>query len=519
MQNTILLTVTNFIMKTVSMIFSVYLTNKIGADGIGLFQLITAVYAMAVTFASGGVRLAAMRLVADDIALGKKSERQIILRCTIYSLICGLLIAAAMCIFSELIGSKWIGDTRSIPSLKILAVSLPFVSVSSALNGYFTAIGKLFKYTVVQLAEQIFKIAVTVFALGSVLSHGLEASCVAITVGITLSEMFSLVCSYTLYIMSSERSEKTDSSISIFKRLLRISIPDAIGSEMRSILMTVEHLLIPVGFRKSGSNPEAALATYGIIHGIALQIVLYPSALLSSLSGLLVPEISSHYISGRNSRITYIISRVIHLAMIFSIGTAGIMYANSYELSQAVYGSGDAGFYMRVLAPLIPVMYMDMTVDGMLKGLDQQISYMRYNIIDASLCVILVYFLVPIFSVQGYIAVVFISEIVNFVLSFRRLTVVSEVRVSLFKDILIPLLCIIGSNSIRNLCFGLLNINIGIKAYASLSILFTLAVYAVMLIFFGSVDKEELIWLAQFFKKGSAGSDKIKLPTTLHAQK
>lgn len=509
MQNTMLLTVTNFIMKTVSMVFSVYLTNKIGADGIGLFQLISAVYAMAVTFASGGVRLASMRLVADDIALGKKSERQIIGQCTVYSLLCGILIAAAMCIFADLIGSKWIGDMRSIPSLKILAISLPFVSVSSALNGYFTAVGKLFKYTVVQLAEQIFKIAVTVFTLGAVLSHGLEASCVAITTGITLSEIFSLLCSYTLYLFSSEKSAKSDTSRSVIKRLLRISLPDAIGSEMRSILMTIEHLLIPVGFRKSGSDPQAALATYGIIHGIALQIVLYPSALLSSLSGLLVPEISSHYISGRTSRITYIISRVIHLAMIFSIGTAGIMYANANELSQAVYGSADAGFYMRVFAPLIPVMYMDMTVDGMLKGLDQQVSYMRYNIIDASLCVILVYFLVPIFSVQGYIMVVFISELVNFVLSFRRLTVVSEVRVSLFKDMLIPLLCIISSNLIKNLLFTLCNISLSIKAYVTVSILLSIAVYAVLLIVFGSVDREELQWLTQFFKINANKTKKL----------
>lgn len=185
------------------------------------------------------------------------------------------------------------------------------------------------------------------------------------------------------------------------------------------------------------------------------------------------------------------------------------MYANANELSQAVYGSADAGFYMRVFAPLIPVMYMDMTVDGMLKGLDQQVSYMRYNIIDASLCVILVYFLVPIFSVQGYIMVVFISELVNFVLSFRRLTVVSEVRVSLFKDMLIPLLCIISSNLIKNLLFTLCNISLSIKAYVTVSILLSIAVYAVLLIVFGSVDREELQWLTQFFKINANKTKKL----------
>jgi stage V sporulation protein B len=151
---------------------------------------------------------------------------------------------------------------------------------------------------------------------------------------------------------------------------------------MRSVLMTVEHLLIPVGFRKSGSNPQAAMATYGIIHGMALPLVLYPSALLSSLSGLLVPEISSQNIAKNNLRIGYMIARVLHIALIFSVGTAGIMYFTSDELSTAVYNSSDVGFYTRLLSPLIPVMYIDMTIDGMLKGLDQQVSYMKYNIIE-----------------------------------------------------------------------------------------------------------------------------------------
>ena len=84
-----------------------------------------------------------------------------------------------------------------------------------------------------------------------------------------------------------------------------------------------------------------------------------------------------------------------------------------------------------------------MTIDGMLKGLDQQVSYMRYNIIDASICVIFVWLLVPVFAVKGYIIVIFMSEIINFALSFRRLTMVSEVRIDLLRDIVIPLLCII----------------------------------------------------------------------------
>ena len=494
LMNTVLLTAASFVMRTVTVSFNVYLTNKIGADGIGLFQLVFTVYSLAITFAGAGVRLAAMRMTADNSATGKYNHRQLMTYCIAYSLICGIVTAAVMKAGADLIGQKWIEDPRSIRSLKILCISLPFVSVSMALNGYFTSVGKLVRYTAVQLGEQILKIIITVLSLKKVLSEGIEASCAAVTFGIITAQIFSALCSYILYRISVCKPVETEKPKDIISSLLRISVPDATGAVMRSILMTVEHLLIPVGFRKSGSNPQAALATYGIIHGMSLPLILYPSALLSSLSGLLVPEISSHYVAGNKSRIEYMIARVLHLTLIFSIGTSGIMYFNAENLSLAVYSKPDAAFYVQILSPLIPVMYTDMSVDGMLKGLDQQVSYMRYNIIDSALCVMLVYLLVPVFSVKGYIIVVFVSETVNFFLSFRRLTIVADVKIDCFRDIVIPLLCVISANLFRKIFFALFPLGFDVKLCAFFEITVSAALYSVLLIMFRSVDSEEIYW-------------------------
>jgi len=498
MNNTLLLTAASFVMRTVSVSFNVYLTNRIGTDGIGLFQLIFAVYGLAITFSCAGIRLASMRLTADSNALGRSNDRQLVRYCMLYSLFFGVTVAAVLWLGADFIGRKWIGDIRSIPSLKMLCLALPFVSMSEALDGYFAAVGKLVRYTAVQLAEQIFKITVTVISLGKIMTGDLEASCRAVTFGIFAAEVFSLTCTYTVYLFSSEKSALRENGI--LSRLLRISIPDAIGSGMRSVLMTVEHLLIPVGFRKSGSNPDSALATYGIIHGMSLPLVLYPSALLSSLSGLLIPEISGHFISGNDRRISYIISRVMHMTLIFSIGTAGIMYFNAESLSLAVYNSTEAAFYIRILAPLIPVMYTDMSVDGILKGLNQQVSCMRYNIIDASLCVALVYFLVPVMSVKGYIIVVFASECINFFLSFRRLTIINEVKIELFKDLIIPLLCVISSGLFKRLFFGIISLNMGQKCTTAAEIVFSIICYCALLLVFRSIDSEEILWMKRTFK-------------------
>ena len=244
-----------------------------------------------------------------------------------------------------------------------------------------------------------------------------------------------------------------------------------------------------------------AIATYGIVHGMSLPVILYPSVLITSLSGLLVPEISSHYISGQHKRIHYIIKRVLHIALIFSIGSAGVMFFNSERLSFAFYNSNECGFYIKILAPLIIVMYMDTSVDGMLKGLDQQMSYMKYNIIDAGSCVVMVYFLVPVMGVKGYILVIYLSELINFVLSFRRLSVVSEVEINLLRSIIIPVMSIASACISGDFAGKLFCLNFSFKSEAAVYILIEVIIYLLFLRMFRAIDKEETQWLKRMFTR------------------
>ena len=494
--NTLLLTASAFVMRTVLVSFNIYLSNRIGAEGIGLFQLISSVYGMAITFSVAGIRLASMRMVTDSLALGYSNQRQIMKRGIFYAVMCGCITGAVLLFFAEPVSVKWIGTSDAVKSLKILCVSLPFVSASAALNGYFTSESKILRYTFVQLFEQAVKISVSVFMLGKC-TQNVESSCAAIVTGVSVGEIFSLTCSYIIYRFTS-RSEKERRTDGIFGGILRIALPDAFGSEMRSILSTAEHMLIPRGLKKSGSSADGAIATYGVIHGMSLPIVLYPSALLSSLSGLLVPEISAHHISGNKTRINYMIHRVMHLTLLFSIGTAGIMYFFADSLSAAFYSDTEAGFYIRVLAPLIPVMYCDMSVDGMLKGLDQQVQYMKYNIIDALSCVALVYFLVPKMSVKGYVFVIFFSEILNFALSIHRLTVVAQVEIDLFRDLIAPVCsAVISCTAVKMFYTGVVG-----KGMMCILICVCVMIYMALLRIFRAIDNEEIQWIRGVFKSG-----------------
>ena len=120
--------------------FRVYMSNTIGAEGIGLYQLILTVYMFFASVTTAGISLFVTRLVTDYLARG---ENGIAKRCVTLCLIISVGISTAfgimMFAFSNELGSVFLGDSRTVLSIKILAPSLPFMAVSACLRGYFLA--------------------------------------------------------------------------------------------------------------------------------------------------------------------------------------------------------------------------------------------------------------------------------------------------------------------------------------------------------------------------------------------
>ena len=426
MTHTAIMTAVNLLMRAAGVGFNAYLTSKIGSSGMGLFQLVMTVYSLATTFSSAGVRLATTRVAVEINTLKRNDMSKSIAMCVTYAGICGCIIGFVLFTFSDFISTSWISESQTALPLRILSLSLPFVAMSSSLGGYFTAIEKIPQYSAVQLLEQIFKILVTVCILFIKPSDSTLFSCMAIVAGMTAAEIFSFTLSSILKRKTMPK-KSTKTAIETAK-MLRVALPDAAGTCARSILLTIEHLLIPKGFKKSGEGSDAALAAYGNIHGLALPVLLFPSAILSSLSALLVPELARLNEKNEEDKINLTVRENLKKSLTFSMLCAVFMTLFAPAISRLVYKTNEAVMYIRILSPLVPVMYTDMITDGMLKGLDQQVNSMTYNIIDSAICVALVYFLLPRYSVKGYIFILYASEIINFYLSFGRLIKICDIK-------------------------------------------------------------------------------------------
>lgn len=421
--NTALMTSASLLMRCIAMGFQGYLSGRIGAAGIGLYQLVMSVELLASTFAISGIRFAVTRLVSEELGMGRAGGvHGAMARSALYALIFGSAAMLLLTRFAEPVGFLWIGDARTVMSLRILAFGLPCLALSSVISGYFTACGRIWKPSLVHLIEQCAVVVFVALFLERAPEGDIELSCAAVCAGVTASDILSLALMLAFYLGDRRKyGSRTGESISLTGRMLSVALPLAVSAYARSALSTLEHLLVPRGFRKSGLSADAALAGYGVIQGMAMPVLSFPSCLLSSLAENVIPELTGAQVRGEREKIRREVRSLLTMSLLFAIAVAFALFVTSDFIGSALFASSEAGKYIRLLAPLIPAMYVDMVVDGCLKGLGQQVWSMGINILDAGLGVLLVYTLLPIGALDAYIGIIYFNELLNLALSAARL--------------------------------------------------------------------------------------------------
>lgn len=421
--NTALMTAASLVMRCIAMGFQGYLAGRIGAAGIGLYQLVMSVELLATTFAVSGIRFAVTRLVSEELGMGRAGGvHGAMVRSALYALMFGSAAMYLLTRFAEPIGFLWIGDARTVLSLRILAFGLPCLAVSSVLSGYFTACGRIWKPSLVHLAEQCAVVFFVAVLLDRAPAGDIEYSCAAVCAGVTAADILSLALMLGFYTHDRLRhGSGGGETVRLTSRMLSVALPLAVSAYARSALSTLEHLLVPRGFRKSGLTADAALAGYGVIHGMAMPVIGFPASLLTSLAENVIPELTSAQVRGEREKIRREVRTLLTVSALFALAVALALYFTSDFIGETLFSSAEAGKYIRLLAPLIPAMYIDTVVDGCLKGLGQQVWSMGINILDAGLGVLLVYFLLPIGALPAYMGIIYFNELLNLTLSVLRL--------------------------------------------------------------------------------------------------
>ncbi len=419
----LMLTLVGLAIRTVGMIFGAFISRTVGAEGTGLYTLVMTVYSFAVTFATSGISLTVTSLVAS--AIGERHEDRIggLLRgAIIYALVFGSAATLGLFFGADLIGKYILTDTRTVTSLKVLSLSLVPAAMTSVFAGYFVGVKRVSFNAIVSVVCQLMKIILTVALVTYLAPRGIVSAVVGLCVGITITEAlgFALIYLEFLYDRYRNRVEEKKRKNEIVS-ISKMALPLAFSAYVRSLLLNIEHVLIPKKLRESGESTSEAYSHYGSLHGMALPLVTYPMSPLSSFAGLLVPEFAEDLSAGRRERMSRIATKALNTTLSYAVISAIFLFVFAEDLGYVIYKSYDAGYYISTLSFVVPIMYLDHVTDSMLKGMGEQVFSMWVNITDSLLSVILVWILIPRMGIMGYAVVILLMEGYNFVLSLIRL--------------------------------------------------------------------------------------------------
>ena len=500
-----LMTLCSVILRSIAVSFNVYVANTAGAEAVGLYTLLGGVYGFTLTLALSGINLALTRLVSEALALDDREKAvAIIKKASALALFFGVLASALLFFLAEPLSSSWLGDNRAAKPLRILSLCLPAVALSSVFNGYFTAVRRAYKNALTNLSEMTAKILFTVFLFSRYSERDPELACTVLVLGSVFSEFCSFFINATLFAYDRSRNLKRakgrvgDSGVT--KSILSISLPVALTSYVRSALLSIEHSLIPKGLSKFGSDKASALSSYGTLTGMALPVINFPYALIGSFASLLIPEVAESRAKGENGHIRYIAHRTYQSCLAFAFGISGIFFTFADELGSLLYSSGEAGRYIGLLSLVVPIMYADTSTDAVLKGLGEQLHCMKVNIADALLSVALVSLLVPRYGIVGYVATIYIAEIVNASLSIGRLVKITKFRFMLGKLVFLPILSSIGASAGTKLLKNIFPMPASALSISLGALTFVL-LYFILMNATGVITCEDAIWIRSVIKK------------------
>ena len=429
----ILLTAVQLLLRLTGTGFQIYLSRELGPGFMGLLQMILSVGNLATVAGTAGIRTGCMYLSAG--ALGRRQPEKIpriLSACFLYSILFSGGTAVLLWLLAPRLSEVWIGNADALPALRLLAGFLPTVCLCGVLSGYFTAAKRIGALAAVEVLDQLFTAAATVVLLktadpGTILC--------AVPLGSCLGAMMTLILLFLLRI----REKGPDGGpFPLRNDLLRSSLPLAAGDLLRSGISTMENLTVP---RRLALCPGVtdALGAFGLLGSMVFPILMFPSSLLFGLCELLIPELARCHAAGNRDRVEALVRKSLRLPFFYGIFVSGLLRLAGPALCDLFFSQTSAGLLLTLYAPLVPMLYCDMVVDAMTKGLGQQRACVRYNILTNALDVMLLYFLLPIHGLRGYFLSFVLTHLLNFLLSLGRLLRITRQSVRPLT-ILLPLL-------------------------------------------------------------------------------
>ena len=410
---TLLLTLSGLISRLIGFFYRIFLSQKIGAEGMGIYQLTFPIHVLTISLTSSAIQTAISRFVAQAASSSCNSQDNGSLYCrkTFCNERCyltaGLMLSLSLAFFctvslyrfSEFAAVHFLEEPRCAPLLQILSLTIPFAAIHACINGYFYGLKKTFVPAASQLLEQVVRVAsVWLFFEVSIEKHN------AISLNLIIWGMVAGEIAAVLFSVSFLRWKKRQGSrLLAVRQIFCMSLPLSANRVLVNILQSMEAVMIPGQLRQYGYSTSESLSVYGILTGMALPMVLFPSVLTNSVSVMLLPAIAEAQEKKDHPYILALIKRTCFYSLLLGFGCTLMFLLLGQWMGSFLFGNGLAGTFIVILGWICPFLYLSTTLHSILNGLGRTTSTFFLNVLGLGIRIGFVLFIIPIAGIKGYL--------------------------------------------------------------------------------------------------------------------
>ncbi|MFB5190107.1 stage V sporulation protein B [Alicyclobacillus fastidiosus] len=398
----LILMISGLVTRIMGFVYRVFLTRIIGAEGMGLFQIVFPILGLVLTLVTAGLPLAISKLVAEAVAQNDKARVKRIMGVSVGVVsVMTVILTILMYTCRGFIEHHWLSDSRAFPTYLAMIPLVSIIAISSLYRGYFQGLQDMSPTAWGQILEQTVRIISIWILAAYFIQFSLEYAAAAAMMGMVLGEF----CGMLFLVASQRRRGRLDSVLpngatrshetvrQTLHAMGEIALPVTLSKLIWSVLFAAEPILVMRALKAAGFTTSTATALYGQYSGMAIPLLVFPTVFTGSLATNLVPSVSEAIAASERFRVRIRLSQSFTATAMVAFPSAVVLTMFAAPLTHYIYKEDSIGPILAVMAPFMFLLCLQAPLTGILQGLNKAGVAMVNSIIGGVLKLLLIYFL------------------------------------------------------------------------------------------------------------------------------
>ena len=458
-RSTLLLTAVGLVAQLLAFFYRVCLSRLVGAETMGLYQLIMPVYSIFLSIAVTGLTVAISSLTANYYALEQRSTVRRLLYLGLRGLILlWMPLAMAVVLFSAPIASLILGDERTRLGLVLLLPVLLLTGVENLTKHHFYGMGEMRLPAAVELGEQFVRTAAVLGLVWFFLPEDSTVTVGLIVSGMLVSEVFS---SFSLTILRKRREksrprdrEPSPSSSALVGQMARVAIPVAATALLGNLMASANSILIPRKLMAVGLTEAEAMSKFGVVFGMTVPLLGLPSAFISALCLAIVPRLSQCQAMKKERECREKISKALLAASVIVLPATALLVTLGPDLGELLFQNDAVGDYLLPLAVGVVLGNYESVLASVLNGIGRQLWSAVVSLLCGALQLL---FTITGQGLDGFLTGLVVTSALGVLLRYLLVAHWTGLRLNFFQTFSAPAL----GSLLSGLCVRLLYLAMG----------------------------------------------------------